>query len=1092
MLFRSEKCGYESCPKTEEGILNVHIVPHTHDDVGWLKTVDQYYYGSRNNIQKAGVQYILDSVVKELWKDPQRRFIYVETAFFWKWWTLQNEDVKQKVKTLVRQGRLEFIGGAWSMNDEASVHYQSTIDQFTYGLRKLNETFGECGRPKVGWQIDPFGHSREFASLLAGMAYDGLFLGRIDYQDKMKRLSDKSMEMIWRGDDDIGKLSDIFTGVLYNTYSPPSGFCFDVLCNDEPIIDDSQSPMYNVHERIDELLEYCKKQSRHYRSNNIVLTMGGDFTYQEAGMWYSNLDKMILHTNAKAEKEDLKIKLFYSTPSCYLKAVHDANVTLPTKRDDFFPYASDSTAYWTGYFTSRPTTKYFERQANNFLQGIKQLQVLANLDDDNRVLIDGLSEAMGVMQHHDAITGTEKQHVMHDYERLLTKALDEGLAVTRQALNKLSSRGDPDLPTLSYERCQLNQSQCHVSETSNKFIVSIYNPLAWEVEAFPVRIPIVMGDYKVYGPDGEQLDTQMESYPSVLAEMPTRESIATHELVFIARKLPALGYQQYFVEKQTKTKRSIDGDTFIYKKRKNEFYTNINDYWKNIRQQNYLDIKEFPEELERSEERKPIKDDVIVTSYKNYENYAQDFGDNIDLLKDSAQINKDIIDIENIVRASRKSLEEIARASQRGERVKYPELNEDEKRMLSDDPRIVEVADDDYFENEHYKINFNEDNLSVHIKNHDVMVEFDFWYYEACIGNNEVPANRSSGAYIFRPRGEKKRLNISKYRKIYGDVFIRVECLLDGGFYQINIFQMGVPNINVDWTFSIDVEDEIGKEIVVEYKVWNASTDGFYTDSNSRQMMKRELNKRPQYDVNLAEPIPGNYYPITNLIALKDDSRNILVSILTDRSEGASSLMNGQMEVMLHRRLLHDDAFGVGEALNETVSGKPLMVSGTHKVLTREFSDKDFVEEQKWIKEAQLFPQVFMSEADGLDLEGFLKFNNKFSALGAALPVGVHVLTLERWSRNSVLVRFENFLERHVDNSTVSFSIADVFQHLKFNEYRETNLAANRWKEDIRAWEWNSDFNADQVEELNENGHFIINLGPKQIRTFVITYDYNN
>ncbi|CAF4505353.1 unnamed protein product, partial [Rotaria magnacalcarata] len=130
-----------------------------------------------NDIQHACVQYILDSVIQALVQNPERRFIYVEIALFWRWWNEQSDDTRNTVKELVNDGqlflnllklgRLEFISGGWCMNDEATTHYNSIIDQHSLGVEFLRDQFGECARPKIGWQIDPFGHSREVASLFA-------------------------------------------------------------------------------------------------------------------------------------------------------------------------------------------------------------------------------------------------------------------------------------------------------------------------------------------------------------------------------------------------------------------------------------------------------------------------------------------------------------------------------------------------------------------------------------------------------------------------------------------------------------------------------------------------------------------------------------------------------------------------------------------------------------------------------------------------------------------------------------------------------------------------------------------------------------
>lgn len=64
-------------------------------------------------------------------------------------------------------GRLTFTVGGWCMADEATTHYTALIDAHSLGLRFLDEEFGACGRPLAAWQVDPFGHSREFAHLFA-------------------------------------------------------------------------------------------------------------------------------------------------------------------------------------------------------------------------------------------------------------------------------------------------------------------------------------------------------------------------------------------------------------------------------------------------------------------------------------------------------------------------------------------------------------------------------------------------------------------------------------------------------------------------------------------------------------------------------------------------------------------------------------------------------------------------------------------------------------------------------------------------------------------------------------------------------------
>ena len=115
------------------------------------------------------------------------------------------------------------------------------------------------------------------------MGFDAFFFGRLDYQDKEKRLAEKTMEWVWRPMfDSLGDSVQIFAHADYNLYQQPDGFDFDTLSDNEPFIIDESLTTYNAPERSLSLYNWLTHQASHYATNDIMVTFGGDFRFQNA------------------------------------------------------------------------------------------------------------------------------------------------------------------------------------------------------------------------------------------------------------------------------------------------------------------------------------------------------------------------------------------------------------------------------------------------------------------------------------------------------------------------------------------------------------------------------------------------------------------------------------------------------------------------------------------------------------------------------------------------------------------------------------------------------------------------------------------
>lgn len=374
-------------------------------------------------------------------------------------------------------------------------------------------------------------------------------------------------------------------------------------------------------------------------------------------------------------------------------------------------------------------------------------------------------------------------------------------------------------------------------------------------------------------------------------------------------------------------------------------------------------------------------------------------------------------------------------------------------------------------------------------------IEQNFAIYKGAMGNNGIAQNRSSGAYIFRPDGEVTVLSDKIGYTVYDGAQVKeVHQHVNEWISQVIRLYEGVNRVEFEWLVGpIPIDDDNGKEIVTRFKSGLVSNGVFFTDSNGREMIKRELNKREYFTPNVTESVSGNYYPVTARIALEDSQKRL--ALLNDRAQGGSSLADGQLELMLHRRLLRDDAFGVSEALNETQFGTGLIARGKVFLILNEAESKPTVAERLAQQEIHLPFWKFFSSSNTasvvkpLSIPDFTDF-----------PQSVNLLTLEPYSTSEFLVRFENFMD-HNEGHTVSFNIRHIFDALNGKGIRETTLDGNMDLAEMKRFKFQHDgskpntveyytstYEPLRATEDSDASRFSVTLSPMQIRTFIINW----
>ena len=395
------------------------------------------------------------------------------------------------------------------------------------------------------------------------------------------------------------------------------------------------------------------------------------------------------------------------------------------------------------------------------------------------------------------------------------------------------------------------------------------------------------------------------------------------------------------------------------------------------------------------------------------------------------------------------------------------------------------------------------------ISNNDMKFSWrhEWGYYKSFPGT--ATDEQASGAYIFRPDipdADFESLSPIKTTVVESSLLTEVHVEYEVPWIkEVIVMQQDKEFIDFKYTVGpIDISDGVGKEIVSRFETTIKNRGRFYTDSNGREFIERKRSSRNTWKLEEFEPISGNYYPVNAAIYIEDEDTSL--SLLTDRTQGGSSLNDGVIEVMVHRRTVSDDRRGVGEPINETDAGimpyppygdasrkgDGIVITGMHRVFIGSGKcgaslSRDQMEEM--FSPLQVFAATSLPKMSSLSSLQ----KSSISALLKPLPKNLQLTTMKllhvRNGINTFLIRLSHLYGKEESISLsepASVDLSEVLINFDIINISETTLSGNRDREEWfqNKMDWSSIRNSREVLKYEMGGNLTIVVQPMEIRTF--------